>query len=149
MLVTQTTEAQQKPFRSCPVFSAATLQWQTLMQSLFRNPLLNSATEFFMLRRSHPSSPANRTEISSPMPFQLVSLPLVIWEPWGILTVKYNPTKPAFHRMEEYLPGLNRQFCRGNLPSLYLRYKQDYLRYNWSFQCFSGETGVFQCYLLH
>lgn len=104
MLVTQATEAQQKEntFRSFPVFPAATLRWQRLMQSLFRKSLLYSGTEFFMLRGNHPSSHTKRIEIASPVPFQLVPLPLVIWDPWGILAVLYTPTKPAVSRMEEY-----------------------------------------------
>lgn len=75
MLMTQATEAQQKQnnFRSCPVFSAASLQW---WRSLYRNSLLYSAAEFFMLRKNHPSHSTKRTEISFPVPFQLS---LLLW----------------------------------------------------------------------
>lgn len=121
MLVTQATEAQQKQniFRSCPVFSAASLQWQRQTWNLYRSSLLYSATEFLMLRKNHPSSPTKRTEICSPVPFQLVPSPLVICDPWGILAAQHACTKTAFPRIEEYFPGMNRQFCRGNLHSLY------------------------------
>lgn len=146
--MTQATEAQQKQnnFRSCPVFSAASLQWR---RSLYRNSLLYSAAEFFMLRRNHPSRSTKRTEISFPVPSQLS---LLLW--WsGIRGVSWQcsitPKKLCFPGQKSIHQDC-RHFCRENLPSLQHWYEQDmFWERTGGFSVFLVKL-VFQCFsVLH
>lgn len=95
MLVTQATEAQQRKntFRSFPVFSPATLQWQRLMLSLQElspalcHRILHAEKELSFL--SHCA-------------FLVVPFASGDLGSMGYLGSAVYPTKPAFSRMEEY-----------------------------------------------